>query len=97
MEFAASPFEIKALDDAGRIEGLLAGFGNIDQGGDKLLAGVFTKTLAGRNSPLPMLLHHDQRRPIGAWNEWAERPQGLYVKGKMSLPARHAQKGSSYP
>ena len=37
MEFAGSPFEIKQLNDGGAIEGLLAGFGNVDHGGDKLL------------------------------------------------------------
>lgn len=34
MEFAASQFALKAIDDSGHIEGLLAGFGNVDLGGD---------------------------------------------------------------
>ena len=91
MDFAASPFDIKTLDDAGHIEGLLAGFGNVDHGGDKLLPGVFAKSLAARSAPLPMLLHHDMKRPIGAWKEWQEQPQGLYVKGRLSLATRDAQ------
>lgn len=92
MLFAAAPFEIKSLTDSGQIEGLLAGFGNVDHGGDKLLPGVFTKSLAARGSiPLPMLLHHDMKRPIGAWKEWSERPEGLYVKGNMTLATRDAQ------
>jgi uncharacterized protein len=91
MEFAGSPFEIKALDDAGRIEGLLAGFGDVDQGGDQLERGCFTKTLAARSVPLPMLLHHDMHRPIGAWKHWEEQAAGLYVKGTLTLGTRDAQ------
>ncbi|MEA1015594.1 HK97 family phage prohead protease [Sphingosinicella sp. LY1275] len=91
MEYAGSPFEIKQLNDSGHIEGLLAGFGNVDHGGDKLLPGCLTKTLAARSTPLPMLLHHDQKRPIGAWKEWQERAEGLYVKGALTLAIRDAQ------
>ncbi len=91
MEFAGSPFEIKELSDSGCIEGLLAGFGDVDHGGDRLFKGCFAKTLAARSAPLPMLLHHDMGRPIGAWKEWQERPEGLYVKGAMTLATRDAQ------
>lgn len=92
MEFAGSPFEIKSLSDAGQIEGLLAGFGNVDSHGDRILHGAFTKTLAERgNRPLPMLLHHDMHRPIGAWKSWEERREGLYVKGALTLSVADAQ------
>jgi HK97 family phage prohead protease len=91
MEFAGSPFEIKALTDSGSIEGLLAGFGNVDHGGDKLLPGSLSKSLATRTTPLPMLLHHDLSRPIGAWKEWQDSSEGLYVKGSMTLSTRDAQ------
>lgn len=91
MDYAASPFSIKSLTDGGLIEGLLAGFGNVDHGGDKLLAGSLTKSLAARSTPLPMLLHHDLHRPIGAWKEWQERPDGLYVKGNLTLATRDGQ------
>ena len=73
MEFAGSPFEIKSLSESGHIEGLLAGFGNTDSHGDVVDSKAFTRTLAERNGrPLPMLLHHDLRRPIGAWKTWEE-------------------------
>jgi len=91
MEFAGSPFEVKELTASGAIEGLLAGFGDVDNGGDKLLAGCFTKSLASRAQPLPMLLCHDQRRPIGAWHEWQERDDGLHVKGAIALETRDGQ------
>jgi len=91
MDFATSPFEIKSLSDAGQIEGLLAGFGNVDHGGDKLMPGCLSKSLERRGTPLPMLLHHDLSRPIGAWKEWQERDDGLYVKGSLTLSTRDAQ------
>ena len=91
MEYAGSQFEIKQLHDSGHIEGLLAGFGDIDHGGDNLQAGCLSKSLAKRATPLPMLLHHDMKRPIGAWKEWQERPEGLYVKGSLTLSTRDAQ------
>lgn len=92
MDYAASPFEIKSLNDSGQIEGLLAGFGNVDSHGDRIAPMAFTKTLAARGTqPLPMLLHHDLKRPIGAWKEWQERPDGLFVKGSLTLATRDAQ------
>jgi uncharacterized protein len=91
MDFAASPFEIKAIADTGEIAGVLAGFGDVDIGGDKLLPGCLTKSLAGRTAPLPMLLHHDHRRPIGVWREWQDNADGLFVKGTLTLASRDAQ------
>lgn len=91
MEYAGSQFEIKQLSDSGHIEGLLAGFGDVDHGGDKLLPGCLSKSLAKRSTPLPMLLHHDMKRPIGSWKEWQELPEGLYVKGSLTLSTRDAQ------
>ncbi|MET3824568.1 HK97 family phage prohead protease [Sphingomonas sp. PvP055] len=91
MQYAESPFEIKSLNDSGQIEGLLAGFGNVDSGGDRLIYGAFTKSLAARTTPLPMLLHHDMKRPVGVWRDWQERAEGLHVKGSLTLASRDAQ------
>lgn len=92
MDFAASPFEIKHLNDAGTIEGLLAGFGSLDSHGDRIASKAFTRTLAERKGrPLPMLLHHDLARPVGAWTDWQEREDGLYVKGSLTMATRDAQ------
>lgn len=91
MQFAASAFEIKELNDSGLVEGMLAGFGNVDHGGDKLLPGCLTKSLSARSTPLPMLLCHDPKRPIGAWREWSETAEGLHVKGRITLGTRDGQ------
>lgn len=91
MEYAGTPFEIKQLDESGNIAGVLAGYGNVDHGGDLLVTGCLAKSLAARTSPLPMLLHHDLARPIGAWSEWHETPEGLQVSGRLTLATRDAQ------
>lgn len=91
MDYAASPFEIKNLSDTGQIEGILAGFGNVDMGGDQLMPGCLTKSLAARSAPLPMLFAHDLQRPIGAWKEWSETSTGLHVKGGITLATRDGQ------
>jgi len=96
MDYAGSPFEIKSLSDCGAIEGLLAGFDNVDSHGDRIAPVAFKRTLSERGTrPLPMLLHHDLKRPIGAWKEWAEKPDGLYVKGSLTLSTRDAQEAYS--
>ena len=91
MEYAESLFQIKSLDDTGAIEGVLAGFGDTDHGGDRLAPGCLSKSLASRSVPLPMLLHHDLARPIGSWKEWRDIADGLYVKGSLTLSTRDAQ------
>lgn len=94
MEYATTAFdirEVKKIEGLGLIEGLAAGYDNVDHGGDKLIVGAMTKSLAERgNVPVPMLLHHDLARPIGVWKSWQERPEGLYVKGEMVLETRDA-------
>jgi HK97 family phage prohead protease len=75
-------FDAKALEDDGAIEGLAVGYGNIDHGGDLVLPGALD--LAGKSS-LPMLLFHDQKRPVGVWNDFRESAEGLHVKGRFSM------------
>lgn len=91
MDYAGSPFELKSLDETGHIEGLLAGFGK-DSHGDVIDTKAFKRTLAERGDrPLPMLIHHDLHRPIGAWKQWQETGDGLYVKGELTMTTRDAQ------
>ena len=76
--------DTKAVDGGGTIEGIAAGYGDVDHGGDRIMPGALTKSLVGR-SKLPMLLFHDQKRPVGVWNELREEADGLYVKGKFAM------------
>lgn len=78
------PLDLKNIDGDGTIEGLAAGYGNLDHGGDIMLPGSVSKSLEGRKS-LPMLLFHDQKRPVGVWSDFAETDDGLLVKGRFAM------------
>lgn len=77
------PLEVKAVGDDGEIEGLAVGVGNQDHGGDIVMPGAVTRSIAGRKS-LPMLLFHDHKRPVGVWTDFRETAAGLEVKGRFS-------------
>ena len=87
MQRSAFTWDVKGIDETGYIEGLAAGYGNVDFGGDRILPGAFTKSLEGRNG-VPMLLFHDQQRPVGKWAEFEETDDGLLAKGKISTKTR---------
>jgi len=73
--------EIKAaltVDDAGTITGIAWPFGSPDRVGD-----VIEKGAIASPEVLPMLFAHDQAQVIGVWDEIAETPDGLTVKGRL--------------
>jgi HK97 family phage prohead protease len=80
LDFA---LDLKSLSDDGEIEGIAVGYGNLDHGGDIVMPGAITASITGRKS-LPMLLYHDQRRPVGSWTSFQEVSDGLLVKGRFS-------------
>lgn len=80
-------WEVKGIDETGYIEGLAAGYDNVDFGNDRIAKGAFGPSLVGRKT-IPMLLFHDQRRPVGAWKEFADSDEGLVVKGKIATKTR---------
>lgn len=73
--------DVKAIDADGSIEGLAASYGNVDHGGDVMLPG----SAIIRGKSVPMLLYHDQRRPVGVWREFKETAGGLLVKGTFAM------------
>lgn len=80
--------QVKDLSEDGTFEGYAATFGNVDQGGDLVEPGAFIDSLVkarkdGRT--VPMLWQHDQREPIGVWDDIAEDAKGLYVSGRLIL------------
>ena len=81
MEELDIVLDAKALDDDGNIEGLAVGYGDIDHGNDIVTPG--SVQLEGRKS-IPMLLHHDRKKPVGVWTDFRELPEGLHVKGRFS-------------
>lgn len=73
--------EIKAaltVTDAGEITGIAWPFGSPDRVGDVIEKGALTAP-----GTLPMLFAHDQGQVIGVWDEIAETPEGLTVKGRL--------------
>jgi len=97
MDTLAFPFECKSVDDAGHIEGLAAAFGNVDRGGDRIIPGAFTKSLSAQaGRPLPLLLHHDAKRPAGTWTELRETSEGLFAKGRLTLATRDGAEAHAF-
>jgi hypothetical protein len=79
--------DTKAVTEDGQIEGLAAGYGNVDAGGDVVMPGALARSLTARKS-IPMLMYHDQTRPAGVWTDFVESPGGLIVKGQISMSSQ---------
>lgn len=82
-------FELKSVDaDKGTFEGLGSVFGNVDQGGDIVMPGAFTKSLVERE--VSMLWQHEHDNPIGVYTDIKETAAGLEVKGTLALGVQQA-------
>lgn len=87
MDYKTIDLAIKSIDEqTGTIEGYGAWFGNVDDYGDVIMPGAFTKSLATRMPK--MLFAHDTTQPIGVWDEAKEDAHGLYLKGRFSNTAQ---------
>jgi len=87
----------KALDDGqGTFEAIVAVFGNVDRGGDRIVPGAFEATLAdweAKGRPIPVIFSHDWHNldaHVGEVLEAKELPEGLYVKGQLDLSEEFA-------
>lgn len=91
IEIFDMPFSVKASDVTpdGVFKGIASPFGGKpDDGGDIVLPGAFTETLAagGRNGSGVLLLRdHDRKRIPGVWSLLEERKQGLFVEGQLAV------------
>ena len=90
MKKLVVPFEVKALNNEDpkyfEFEWYASTFGNVDDGGDRIQAVAFTKTLrewSARPDKLPVLWQHDTTMPVGVYVELAEDAKGQFVKGRM--------------
>ena len=77
------------MDDYDEEQGIFSGygavFGNIDNGGDIIEPGAFTKALAAGWERVKILaLHNDCWLPIGKPLELREDENGLFLKAKIS-------------
>lgn len=82
--------EIKEITEQGAFEGLLSPYGNVDQGGDVVEPGAYTKTLKERGNKVPLLWQHKTDTPIGEL-VLEDRPDGLWCKGQLLLTLQSAQ------
>lgn len=86
METKFINLEIKAAEDdadENSIIGMGSVYGNIDRGGDVVLAGAFAESLAtGRK--IKMLYQHNPTDVIGVWHSVTEVDGGLRVEGKFA-------------
>jgi HK97 family phage prohead protease len=82
--------EFKALSgdsEPGSFEAVVAVFGNVDYGGDRIQPGAFTKSLdewRARDRSVPVLWSHDKETvPIGVVSDATETSEGLRVKARL--------------
>jgi HK97 family phage prohead protease len=71
------------------VSGMLAAFGNIDEGRDMLIRGCFAKSIAehgpGSNSDrkIAFLWQHESDDPIGRFTKLEETDEGLYFEAEI--------------
>ncbi|WP_410219507.1 HK97 family phage prohead protease [Paracoccus sp. (in: a-proteobacteria)] len=86
------------LTEGQLIEGYASLFGLTDQGGDSVLPGAFSASLArlaAKGDKVRMLWQHDPTRPIGVWDEVREDAQGLWVKGRLLPEVAQAREAAA--
>ena len=70
------------------IKGYASVFNVVDHHGDMMVKGAYTETLEkskARNQkyPIPLLWHHDPKKPIGSIHTLYEDHHGLYIEGEI--------------
>jgi HK97 family phage prohead protease len=84
----AFALEVRAVGDAGEIEGYGSVFGVKDSYDDVILPGAFKASLREHSEAgtMPALLwQHRADEPIGVWTAMSEDEQGLKVSGRLAL------------
>lgn len=81
---------MKSVSENGSFSGLASVFGNVDLGGDVVVAGAFSKSLADRGSEIPILWQHDARQPIGL-GKLKETNSGLLIEGQLVMSVARAK------
>ena len=72
------------IDAEGRFAGYASAFGLVDESGDVVMPGAFSKSLGKRGTPgVRMLFQHDPKEPIGVWEAIREDAFGLWVEGRL--------------
>lgn len=82
---------VKSLSEDGSFEGMLSPYNNVDDGGDLVEPGAFTKTLRENGNTIPSLWQHKTDCPIGELT-LQDTPGGLMCKGQLLLEIPEAKK-----
>lgn len=96
MQIASKTFsgpallDVKELTDAGMVSGYASIFGNVDQGGDRVMPGAYTKSLASGRA-IRMLWQHDTHEVIGGWSVAREDSKGLWVEGQFNMDVQRGR------
>lgn len=69
--------------ERGAITGIAVRWGQTNRRNMRVQRGAFGNSL-GR-TPLPMLMGHDSRTPIGRWDRLTDQPDGLLAEGVLNL------------
>jgi HK97 family phage prohead protease len=85
----AFSFELKELSDAGTFTGYASVYGNVDQGGDMVIAGAFAKSMQARPT-VPILYQHNQKEPIGL-GRLEDTADGLLIHGELVMEVPSAK------
>lgn len=89
IRYKTLPFEVKAVDEAGRIiEGYAAAFDNTDSYGDVLLPGCFTKTLEENAHRVKVAWQHMWWEVIGVPRSMEQDRLGLFTRSYISRTQR---------
>lgn len=82
-------FRIDSFDaEKGIVEGYASKFGNVDQVGDVVEKGAFTKSIQQGASRVRFLWQHNKQEPIGVIQEIREDDHGLYIKAEFANTQR---------
>ena len=74
-------FRIDSFDaEKGIVEGYASKFGNVDQVGDVVEKGAFTKSIQQGANRVRFLWQHNKQEPIGVIQEIREDDHGLYIE-----------------
>lgn len=96
--FELADFKALGGEEEGTFEAIVAVFGNVDRGGDKIIPGAFAKSLerwAERGRPIPVIFSHQWENldaHIGEVLEAREVEQGLYVKAQLDMEEDFARR-----
>ena len=82
-------FRIDSFDaEKGIVEGYASKFGNVDQVGDVVEKGAFTKSIQQGANRVRFLWQHNKQEPIGVIQEIREDDNGLYIKAEFANTQR---------